>query len=250
MLLILAQHPTATRVAGFRQWQERGRQVRKGEKAIRIYGYSNRTVTETDTATGEETTRKIPTYPILSVFAEDQTDPIDGTDTDAHLCQLLTGDDPGRIYDRTAAALTARGWSVERADIEDSNGYTTIDGTHRVVVDARLEPAQAAKTALHEAGHVILHAEPLDNNNPDDPSRVAATEALAHSGIRETEAESVAYILAGIAGLDTSAYSIGYIAEWSNCDPDLLTATADRVLSAVRELADAIGLDDQDETAA
>src|SRR5579875_1488346 len=35
-LLIQLQHPDATRVAGFRAWQQMGRQVRKGEKAIWI----------------------------------------------------------------------------------------------------------------------------------------------------------------------------------------------------------------------
>ncbi len=35
-MLISMQCPDATQVAGFRRWQELGRQVRKGEKAIRI----------------------------------------------------------------------------------------------------------------------------------------------------------------------------------------------------------------------
>lgn len=47
VLLILAQRPTATQVARFRTWQKLGRQVREGEKAIRIYGCSTRTVTDT-----------------------------------------------------------------------------------------------------------------------------------------------------------------------------------------------------------
>src|SRR4051794_23565911 len=34
--LILAQRPDATRVAGYRSWQSLGRQVRKGEKSIKI----------------------------------------------------------------------------------------------------------------------------------------------------------------------------------------------------------------------
>src|SRR4051794_24305850 len=35
-LLILAQRPESTHVAGYRTWQSLGRQVRRGEKAIRI----------------------------------------------------------------------------------------------------------------------------------------------------------------------------------------------------------------------
>jgi len=36
-LLILAQRPEASKVAGYRKWQEMDRQVRKGEKAIKIF---------------------------------------------------------------------------------------------------------------------------------------------------------------------------------------------------------------------
>ena len=36
VLLIMLQHPTATRVAGFRAWLKLGYAVTKGQKAIRI----------------------------------------------------------------------------------------------------------------------------------------------------------------------------------------------------------------------
>ncbi|MEO7017473.1 MAG: hypothetical protein ABI130_10255 [Leifsonia sp.] len=53
----------------------------------------------------------------------------------------------------------------------------------------------------------------------------------------EVEAESVAYIVAGLAGFDTSAYSIGYISGWANEDLDLVRETAARVLQAAQVLA-------------
>ncbi|HEX5907242.1 MAG TPA: hypothetical protein VFY56_09515 [Propionibacteriaceae bacterium] len=34
----------------------------------------------------------------------------------------------------------------------------------------------------------------------------------SHRGAAEVEAESVAYVIAGSWGLDTSAYSVGYVA--------------------------------------
>ena len=43
-LLILMQRPDATRVAGYRKWQELGRQVRKGEKGIKILAPISRRV--------------------------------------------------------------------------------------------------------------------------------------------------------------------------------------------------------------
>ena len=232
LLLILAQRPTATRVAGFRAWQKLGRQVRKGERAIRIYGYSTRTVTDTDPDTGDESTRKIPTFPILSVFDQGQTDPIEGHLQPEPVAHRLTGDDPAAIYDRTAAVMVARGWTVTREIIEgETNGYTTTDGSRRIVVDARLAPAQAAKTMLHEAAHALMHA--ADTLTAEDRRDL-------HRGRMEVEAESVAYVLAGILGLDTAAYSVGYVAGWANGDTAAVADTARAVLATVHELADAL----------
>ena len=39
---------------------------------------------------------------------------------------------------------------------------------------------------------------------------------------------------------DTSAYSIGYVAGWSNGEPETIKATAANVLRAAHTLADAI----------
>src|SRR3546814_4455716 len=63
VMLIFSQAPDASQVAGFRKWQELGRQVRKGEKSIKIFGYSTKKITETDTETGEETTRRAARFP-------------------------------------------------------------------------------------------------------------------------------------------------------------------------------------------
>ena len=61
-----------------------------------------------------------------------------------------------------------------------------------------------------------------------------------HRGRMEVEAESVAYVLSGLLGLDTSAYSVGYIAGWSDGDTDTITETATAVLATVHDLAEAL----------
>ncbi|MCJ1685394.1 hypothetical protein MT350_19735, partial [Rathayibacter sp. VKM Ac-2928] len=73
-------------------------------------------------------------------------------------------------------------------------------------------------------------------------------EYIEHRGIKETEAESVAYVVAGILGLDTSAYSIGYVANWSNGEPETIKSTAARVLRAAHTLADALTADEDADT--
>jgi len=143
----------------------------------------------------------------------------------------LTGDDPAGIYTRMHAHLTGLGWTITRAPIPGvANGYTTTDGTRQIGIDADLSPAQAAKTLLHEAAHVTLHV--------DAP--LPAADYQQHRGLAECEAESVAYVLARLAGLDTTAYSVGYIATWTHGNTDLIRSTASNVLQAVGHLAPAL----------
>ncbi|MFC7403425.1 ArdC-like ssDNA-binding domain-containing protein [Citricoccus sp. GCM10030269] len=230
LLLILAQCPEASHVAGYRTWQKLGRQVRKGERGIRIFGGRDVTETVEDENTGEEKEQRRTRFFPVSVFDMSQTDPIDPEAQDpSTIAHKLTGDDPLGIVDAVTDYLTGKGWTIERVGIAgEANGYTTTDGSRRIVVDVDLSPAQAAKTALHEAAHVILHAD-------EDPA-----EYVEHRGIKETEAESVAYVVAGILGLDTTAYSIGYVAGWSQGESETIKDTAARVLRAAHTLAEAI----------
>ncbi|MUK01623.1 DUF1738 domain-containing protein [Vibrio cholerae] len=238
LMLILSQRPTATAVAGFRQWQDRGRQVRKGEKSIKIFGYSSKKVTVENVETGEEEEKKVPRFPILSVFDIDQTEPIEGSEAGADYTNpvtRLTGEDEAGISAKVTVYLESLGWTVEGEEIPgETNGYTTTDGSKRVAVDSRLSPAQSAKTHVHEAAHVLMHA-------AEDHA-----EYVAHRGIKETEAESVAYVVAGMLGLDTSAYSVGYIAGWAGADLDLIRGTAANVLRTVHTLADALASSDHE----
>lgn len=225
VLLILSQRTDASRVAGFRQWQARGRQVRKGERAIKIFGYSAKRI-EPDEASDSDEEQRRTFYPILSVFDISQTDPVDGVEELPDYAPRLKGGEDAGIYEATAAWLTEQGWTVTREALGGEDGATSIDGTKRVRVHDDLSLAHAAVTILHEAGHATMHAELTDYHQ--------------HRGIYETEAESVAYITAGVLGLDTSANSIGYIAQWTGGDVQTVKVTAARVLTAVRTILDGI----------
>ncbi len=161
VMLIFSQAPDASQVAGFRKWQALGRQVRKGEKSIKIFGYSTKKITETDTETGEETTRRAARFPILSVFDIAQTDPIEGHPAAAAdtITTRLEGEDPAAIYTRIADVMIEQGWTVTREHIAgESNGRTSLDGSRRIIVDDTISDAQAAKTMIHEAAHALMHA--------------------------------------------------------------------------------------------
>lgn len=77
ILLVLAQHPDATDVAGFRQWQKQGRQVRKGEHGIRIFGYSKAKAKDKGDGDEEGDDKGRVYFPVLTVFDVSQTDPME-----------------------------------------------------------------------------------------------------------------------------------------------------------------------------
>lgn len=230
-LLIQVQCPHATQVAGFKAWQAKGRQVRKGEKAIRIFGKPFRLVTDTNETTGEKTRKAVPCPPpVVSVFDISQTDPIEGIEQPTAPVTQLHGADHAALYERISTHMTAQAWTVTREEIPGkTNGFCTVDGSRRIVVDADLSDAHAAKTAIHEAAHAILHT--------DDNGKLTSEPDQA---TRELEAESVAYVVAGLHDLDTSDYSVGYVATWSGGQADKIKATAARVQEAAHLIAEAL----------
>ena len=230
LLLILSQNPEATMVAGFRQWQSKGRQVRKGEKSIKIFGYRERKTprddNKQDPAENEE--RVVRYFPTLSVFDIAQTDPIEGAEPlPENPSRRLAGDDDHGVIPPLTGHLEANGWSIHRAPLASACGYADPE-LHRVTLAENLATEQTAKTLIHETAHIELRH--IDDLN----------EYRAHRGQMEVEAESVAYIVAGLSGFDTRAYSIGYIAGWAEEDPAIIRDTAARVLTTAHTIAEII----------
>lgn len=223
LLLILSQMPEATQVAGFQAWRKLGRQVRKGERGIKIFGFSKVKVDPEDES-DDAVMRTV--FPVVTVFDISQTDEIPGGGwVDASVTRLLEGEDEAGIIEPLRAWLEGEGWTVEVGDCQGANGYTRH--TSRLIrLQDGLSPAQHAKTLIHEAAHALLHGEIDDYQE--------------HRGVYETEAESVAYSVAGALGMDTSNYSIGYVAGWSKADRELIEGTAANVMRAVKILLDAL----------
>lgn len=235
-LLILAQNENATRIAGYRAWAALGRQVRKGETGLRVLApmpmrrkdgndTQDAITPEVDSATDQ--TGLVLGWKTESVFDISQTD----GDPLPHrpAPELLAGAAPEGLWDGLAAIVAAQGFTLERGDCDGANGYTkTVEKIVRVRAD--VDDAQAAKTLAHELGHVLLHA---------DPAMTDASGRPLCRGLVEVEAESVAYIVASHGGLDSSAYTVPYVAGWGQSSGDAaqaIRATAKRVQTAAKEI--------------
>lgn len=231
VLLIAAQCPDATHVAGYRAWRQLGRQVRKGERGIAILAPINTRAPATADLPGPAT---VPTDPelqapatkerilrrfrVVHVFDVAQTD---GPPLPEVQARLLAGAAPPGLWAGLASQVNATGFALTRGDCAPANGVTDYL-TRTVTVAAGLSDAQAVKTLAHELAHVRLHgpAHPVETDRPR----------------AEVEAESVAYLVATAHGLDPADYTVPYVASWSGGDLEVVQASAERVLATARDI--------------
>lgn len=238
-VLIWSQKPDATMVAGYRAWQAKGRQVRRGETSIKVYGPVTARAPKLDEqgrpvrdAAGKpvQEVRIVGVKPV-SVFDVSQTDgdPL----PEPPQATLLTGQAPAGLWDALQAFVEAQGFTVSRGDCGGANGVTLYD-TKQVRVRADVDHLQAVRTLAHEAGHVLLH-------------RPEVREGAVCRGIVEVEAESIAFMVTAAHGVDASQYSFNYVAGWAHqatttdgpSVEDIVRATGQRVIGATDRILQA-----------
>ncbi len=226
IILIQQQCPDATHVAGFTKWKnEFGRNVRKGEKGIRILAPApvkkkiEMKKIDPDTKTPvkdehgndvtEEKEVKIPYFKVVSVFDVSQTD---GRPLPAIVSTL-----DGRVekYDIFLEALKRS--SPVPIDFKDLapnlDGYFHLKD-QAITLRSGMSEVQTVCAAVHEIAHAKLHN--YAKQAVVDEEGVV-TEEPEQKGRRteEVEAESVAYSVCQYFHIETADNSFGYIAGWS-----------------------------------
>jgi N-terminal domain of anti-restriction factor ArdC/IrrE N-terminal-like domain len=235
-LLIAHQHPTATRVAGFRAWLALGYCVQKGERSIRIWAPcppSRRQLERWEHDGADPASKPRIGWRLAAVFAQDQVAPLPPPAVPAPL------DPPGRDVDGEDLAELILPLRNLAAEIGSSVTFEPVPGsahgyyelqTKRIVVDVSLSHNQQIKTLIHELAHALLRAEPQEDDEPLDR---AAEELVV---------ESIAMSVCGFAGVDTSGYSIPYLASWAGqADLDVLERAAkltDRLATRIETALD------------
>jgi N-terminal domain of anti-restriction factor ArdC len=227
-LLIAAQMPTATAVAGYRQWQRLGRQVRKGSEAIWVLGpVTYKSGEEVNEATGES-------HPLYQLRGFKPLAVFDISDTEgpelpkpAH----LSGEAPKELWDGLTRLLGEQGYTVERVELIGGKQGSTSPTDHKVRIDSRLSPMEALAVLAHEHAHVALgHLEQID-------------EYRQHRGPFEVEAESAVFVTMTALGFDTGNWSVDYVAGWAGDSPEAMAKTAERVISTAHETLDRLSPD-------
>jgi antirestriction protein ArdC len=211
--LIALQMPAASQVAGFKAWQGLGRQVRKGERSIRIL--APMVVKEHD-AQGVETGETFTLFRAVPVFDISQTD---GEPLPQAPREPITGDTHADYIARLEHYAQHLGYTVAREALESASGY--CDHTRkRIVVSTNVSAANAiVRVLVHELSHAL-----------------GVGYAEYGREVAEVIVETATVIVCGSIGLDTSGESIPYITGWGEQDLDAIKRHAAKVDEIARAL--------------
>jgi antirestriction protein ArdC len=249
-VLIVLQKPDASLVAGYKTWQKLGRQVRRGEKAIKIYAplikkvkvkKTKREIVKTPE--GEEKEMEIEIedieeilvgFRLVNVFDISQTvgkplpkpiefkvkDIVKGTDEYSRL-EILTN-----IVKNIAESI---GYKVE---VIPESPYLYGGAYGVTVVDKKLiqirdtgNLLQMEKTLLHELTHAMLRE---DNFTSSKTLKTDIDNKILNYNDEEVIVESTAFIVLSYLGYDTSSYSFYYILSYAS-KPQLLLDLGDLI---------------------
>ncbi|MED3199368.1 LPD25 domain-containing protein [Bacillus toyonensis] len=221
--LIQSQFEGANAVGSFSFWKEKGFAVKKGEKGIQIL-VPNRTVAKFKDKEG--------TWKSVTKASEQEKKQIESKSVEVK---------PGRLYFAVGHVFDASQTNVKAEDlprifpnrwlegsvtdyqslykgmeaIAEKNGVKIIAPkaelgvskgvsytlTKEVALNPRNSELQNVKTLLHELAHAKLHT--------------AETHMNYTAPEKEFQAEMTAYAVSSYFGIDTSEYSLGYLANWT-----------------------------------
>lgn len=221
--LIQSQFQGANAVGSFSFWKEKGFPVKKGEKGIKIL-VPNRTVAKFKDKDG--------TWKSVTKASEQEKKQIESKSVEVK---------PGRLYFAVGHVFDVSQTNAKAEDlprifpnrwlegsvtdyqslykgmeaIAEKNGVKIIEPkqelgvakgvsytlTKEVALNPRNSELQNVKTLLHELAHAKLHT--------------AETRMNYTAPEKEFQAEMTAYAVSSYFGIDTSEYSLGYLASWT-----------------------------------
>lgn len=252
-ILIMLQNPKATYCASYKDWKEKfNRQVQstsevghgykilvptfrkvyqtemdeKGNPILDEEGNEVRTFTGKKALAGYvqgtvhdiSQTKQIEGKPVINLDMGSMIHTLDGTiDEYQDLMSALGNISPARM---------------QFEDIQNgSNGYFS-PSENRIAIKKGLSNLHTIKTYIHEISHAMIH-----NNSNINEFKKQGIELTAHD--KETQAESIAYIVCKHLGIDSSDYSFGYVAGWAG-NSNTLEANLNIIKNTSSQIIDAI----------
>lgn len=231
-MLIQMQSPGAERVAGYNTWRDLGRQVKKGEKGIKILApvsvdardaQGNKVLDEN----GNPVKRTF--FKPVTVFDVSQTE---GEDY-SYMPKSLSAEPPAGFKEDLEKAISAEGYRIEYESGRNVERHGATDPVAKVVrVRADMPPSGVVSTLAHEYGHI--KAGHVNRVGEYHVGRGGSR------GMMEVEAESIAYIVCRANGMQpqtNQAKSARYVWGWKKtASEEQLHAAANTVAKVSKEI--------------
>jgi antirestriction protein ArdC len=200
----------------FPGWKEKGRHVKRGERALVLCMPVTAKRTERDQASGEEREHVFTRFVWrANWFTVYQTDG-----------EPFQAPEPVKAWDR-ARALEALGITEEPFSMADGNCQGYAKGRSIAVSPVAALPH---KTCFHELAHVVL--------GHTSESSLSDTGSITPRDVREVEAEGVAFLLCATLELPGLAESRGYLQSWLHGGA-ITERSAQRIYSAANAILSA-----------
>ena len=199
----------------YKRWQELGRQVVKGAKAIRILAPRPVKYTEEVEENGrtEEVERRYTRFVSVPVFAYEQTEPMEdftGDPWEPMRFPTLTEDVGDRHFEALAGSLRSTGIPVSEEAIPAGIGGYYMPASHSITIGQGHPALHRLHVLIHEAAHAMHYA--IDKADAKGNT----------SAYREIVAESAAYIVANAVGFDVGAHSEQYVGVHARIEPEAM----------------------------
>jgi hypothetical protein len=192
---------TLSRVAGYRAWQAMGQQVVKGAKSFAVKAPVRRRLSAEEAAEWAKSGRAaydsegrpalvVRGFKLERVFRYEDTE--GETLPEEPEVGYVTGNTPAGAWEALAALIVGHGCRLTAEPEQDgARGHTNF--TEKIVnVDPGHDPAERVHILVHELGHIRCgHGERCDISRAQ----------------RETEAESVAFIVCTVLGADVDQHA-------------------------------------------
>lgn len=211
-ILAFFQYPQLSMLAGFKKWLSLGRNVRKGEKAIRILAPLTRKVKDKET---EEEFHVLKGFKYVNVWDINQTE---GANIDFGHQKMVKGQSKVSFQELKKIAPLP----VEVRYVGTSNGNISAK---RIVIAPKDNENSQICTLLHEIAHYKLGhlGSDLDKET------------------KEVEAETISHILAAYLGMDNEK-SKYYVGAWNGSEDKLrgrgkhLISVAESIIRSIQSL--------------
>lgn len=247
-LLIWYQNPNATYVAGFQQWKKFERNVKKGEKALKIWAPIIKKESKEDELSNELKEYVLKGFKRTNVFDISQTEgkPLPEICVD----EKLTCKNAEDNYKLLSANMN----ELKIKEVESIPGYPNAKGCYFpnkkvIFIKQDLSSNYKFSTLCHEISHYMVNVGIESGELNIKEFSEAAEGFKSMTAVEEVLVESVAYVTCQFYNIDTKTKTFEYVATWSGCDSQkvkklgfLIQKYSNKLIQRIEDLREKEGL--------